>query len=335
MSKTHTTVNPEPARLNTAKSPVVQVLAEHQKRLDMPDNAFARKYLGFSGSSWNLLKSGKYPADPDKLLARCEGGIRQLEDEQHAASQTGERGAILHTDQITAVLTALRGCTNEPQNRLIYFLAPTGGGKTTCGNLICEIYGTNAMKVEATESWRTSYYSALRALGRALGLKVETFKSRADAEEKIFDALRAWPRVIIIDECEYFGRDTINLVKAILNQTQCRIVMLAIPELAARMEQASWAQSQQTLRRTYARIRLVEISKRDAERFLGQRLPTWMALNGDSSRATELCRQAANRFGHYDTLERIAAEIQEQAPMLPVTLDTVASAVANVESLRR
>ncbi len=114
--------------IKTNEMPVVKRLIELQGT--MPDEKFAR-FLGCSGSSWNRIKTGEYGANPEKMLERCDNALKKIEDKLASTKRLEPSRVIIPTDAMTAGLQALKECAEHPTNRLVLYLAPTGGGKST------------------------------------------------------------------------------------------------------------------------------------------------------------------------------------------------------------
>lgn len=89
----------------------------------------------------------------------------------------------------------------------------------------------------------------LRELGRGLGIGGD-WRSADDAERSIIQALALSPRLIIIDEANYFSRDSLNFLKTILNETKCCLVLLTIPNHLASMAADCRDEFPQLLRRS-------------------------------------------------------------------------------------
>ena len=318
-------------KIDTKNHPAVKALIAHQERLGDTDAAFARRYLRVSAASWSLLKSGNYMAkDPSAMLDRCEAAIGILNDQAEKAGDNS-RGKIIDLPHLKAAVAAVRGCFNEDQNRLVVYLSPSGGGKTTLARKLSDTYPGSAVVIEATETWRKSYFNALASVGEALGLEKKGHPKAM--ESVIIDHLSRSSRVLIIDEGHYCGPEALNMLKAILNKTGARIVLCAIPQLWSRMEESAYEEVMQLRRRTAAKIIVPEVSRSDARAFLNARIPNFSTLSEDKE-AIALVVTAANRFGLYDTLARICAEVRIEADGEPVTLDLIKAAISRVEALR-
>lgn len=325
--------------IDLKEHPAVKALAAHQARVSETDVGFARRYLGLSASTWGLIKNGKYAAmvkDPDKILEACEAALRVLDDAQDRSQFAGESARILQFDHVAATLAAVKGCYGKPQNRFVVFLAPTGGGKTTVSRAIQENYLSAAIRVEASESWRKSYFAAAVTIARAAGY-TESYpvtQGPAKVEADLMSIFGVEGRVLVIDEGHYCGPAALNLLKFLLNRTTCRIVLVAIPELWERMEKAAYKEVEQLRRRTAAKIILATLTPADVKKFLTARLPGFADLGDETKEVVNLCCTAANKFGYFDTLDRICTEFATEAGGRPASLELVKAALKRVEALR-
>jgi hypothetical protein len=268
---TDTSAEPGSATLYTpGQKDVLQQLRALQQQLGLTDAAFVREHLTVSATVWSRLNSGTYPADATSALVRLETNLRQLRVKlAKNAKLTGGR-LFHHFAQQKAVIEAVTTCKLKPAddpNRFVGYLAPTGGGKTALGRELKVMH--DGIYVEARESWRKSYFAALVDIGAAAECDMtEMSKGERFAEAEVLRRFCSNRRVLIIDEGEYFGPRTINLVKMLLNQTPTVVVLLAIPELFDRWQRASWQEARQINRRAEAIVELELITPAEVETFL-------------------------------------------------------------------
>lgn len=315
-----------------AQHPVVSRLIELQGTAS--DAQFAKRWLTCSASSWSRIKAGSYhAADPARMADKLEGSLAALEDAR--ASGAGSIDDIVPLRLIRQGIAAVKRAFGEPRDRLVVVLAATGGGKTTLARAISETYHGRVISAEASETWRSSYLAATHALMRAAGIRDLPHSTRL-AEVALIDHLRAAPRLIVIDEAHYFGPATINLVKAILNQTSSAVVLLAIPALWERTKQAAWDEAEQLRSRTCALVRAEEVDQHDIDSYLRHRLNgSWTSLpDSDRSSAISLVGATANRFGRLATVARVAAELEVEIGDRAATTSDIDAAINTVKLLR-
>lgn len=318
-------------KIDTKNHPTVKALIEHRQRLGLSDTAIARR-IGISKATWSQLQSGTYPAqDPAPMLDRCEAALQILNDEAER-SGTGDK-TIVELSHVKAAVAGVKGCYGAPQNRLVIFLADTGGGKTTLTRKLQQSYRAAFAAVEASETWRDSYFNAGCEIADAIGL-TDTFTNPRKMEAAVLEELIMRPRIIGIDEGHYCGPQALNFIKLILNKTTSRVVILSMPQLWARMEQKAFEEVRQLRRRTHAKIVVDKIEPSDARRFLAARLPGYQAKGEEEKEIVTACIAAANKFGLYDTLNCICEEVEAEARGEAATIDLVEAAIKRVEALR-
>jgi len=316
--------------------PVVARLKELQGRVS--NQRFADRWLSCTVSSWGRIRDGKYhAADAGRMLEKLEVDLAALE-RHHAAESATTADDIAGTSLILLGMAAVDRAWNEPRDRLVAVLSPTGGGKTTFVRAL-EMKHPGILKVEASETWRSSYLAACHAFLREMGFTALPSGARA-AEAMLLQALRESPKLIAVDEAHYFGPATINLIKAILNQSASTVVLLTIPELWERMKRSAWEESQQLRSRTCAVVVISELSEGDVAMVFSRRMSA--ALKASKRPAGELremvraIQMEANRFGLMATVSRICAEIaadlDEEEGLTP---EGVLKACGVVAALRR
>jgi len=313
--------------------PVVERLLEHQTKRGLNDTTFAQT-IAISTSTWSRLKDGTYPLKDDTRISdKLLTAVRILDDED-AYGRPSAAIPLINTSAIRMVADAVKVALRQERNRLVVYLARTGGGKTAgVARKIEETYPRRAVRAEACETWRNSYFAAARDLAKASGVK-EELSGAAHAQRALIEHLNRERPIIVIDEAHYFGARTLNLVKAVLNQTPCVVVLLAIPSLWRSMERSSWEEAEQLRCRTVAKIEASEIKTSDAASFIRELVPQAEKMDGFSA-CVEKCRSAANRFGLYDTLARICSEVRLELDGGKPTADVFECAIANVEALRK
>lgn len=314
--------------------PVVARLIELQG--GMSNQRFADRWLSCTVSSWGRILDGKYHAkDASHMLAKLESDLAALE-KAHARDVATASADIVGVSLIRQGMMAVERAYGESRDRLVAVLAPTGGGKTTFARaLVAKNQGTIA--VEASETWRSSYLAACHGLLSALGHTGLPAGTRA-AERLLLDTLHRAPKLIVIDEAHYFGPATINLVKAILNQSASTVVMLSIPELWERMKRRAWEESEQLRSRTCAVVAIDQLSARDVGLLVGARLDTQLRASavseGEAGDIVRAIRAEANRFGLLATVTRICAELVSD-PEARISAESVLKACGLVAALRR
>lgn len=316
--------------------PVVARLIELQGKTS--DQKFAARWLTCTVSSWSRIRSGKYHAkDAGRMLEKLETDLAALE-RHHAVERATVASDIVGVSLITMGMRAVDRAFAEVRDRMVAILAPTGGGKTTFRRAL-KMKHKGLLEVEASETWRSSYLAACHAF--LLGLGVTTLPAGTRAAERVLlETLKADPKLIVIDEAHYFGPATINLIKAILNQTTCTVVMLSIPDLWARMKRNAWQESEQLRSRTCAIVEVKDLSTQDVAMVFARRLEGALRAGqvgkDEAEEMVAAIRGEANRFGLMATVARILAEIEaDTAEGERLTPELVLKACGTVAALRR
>lgn len=309
---------------------VINELKRIQEDSGLSDGKFASQHLTIHGSTWLRIKDGTYGADPNGALLKLEGNLRMLRIERAQGSKlTG--GGTFHRltcqqQAIDAVTTAKLKPAHDP-DRLVVYLAETGGGKSALGRQLKLMH--DGVLVEARESWRDSYFAALSSIALAAGVSEDELNGgKYRAECALLKKLKANRRVLIIDEGEYFGPRTINLVKLLLNQTESVVVVLAIPAMFQRWQLRSWEESRQLNRRAHAVINANLVLPDEVKLFLSARC----TLGAAAGEVCAMIARAANEFGRYDTVTRIMAELAEVAPLGAITPEAAEQAIRTMKS---
>lgn len=311
--------------------PVVSRLIEIQG--SQSDKAFAEG-LTVSETVWFRIKKGEYQAsDHSRVLKKLTWDLSNITD---AETLTGsiKRGRILSLSFITDARDALNMAFAEERNRIVIVLADTGGGKTSIAKAIERDFSSRTAMVEATETWRKSYLAGTQDISRACGIPEPANNMRV-AQNDLIAELKRQPRIIIIDEGNYFGTACLNLVKTVVNQTSSIVVILAMPLLWKTITKKSNQEARQLRNRAAAILEFTRVKKSDVARALEETVPNWSTLNGSASAATAAITEAANSFGLWNTVFSIASFVAEEAGTGDLTLNIVESAIADVQKLRK
>jgi len=310
---------------------VLTQLNDLKESIGLSDGAFVRKFLTVSSTAWSRINSGKYGADGADMFGKLAVNLRQLRIKlAQDAKLTGARKFHAFAQQ-QAVVDAVTTCLLKPaddQNRFVAYLAGTGGGKTALGRELKVMH--DGIYVEARESWRRGYFAALVDIGRAAGCEMgELLKGERFAEAAVLARFSANRRVLIIDEAEYFGPRTMNLLKLLLNQTPTVVVVLTLPELFARLRLYAAAEFGQLVRRAEAIVELTLVTPDEVTALLVERV----AVNAEGKQIAGMIARNANEFGNYDLVDRVVKQLASEAGEDAVTLDDVTQAIRCVKRL--
>jgi len=312
--------------------PVVSRLIEIQGKES--DKAFATAKLSVSETVWYRIKNGKYQADDHtRVLRKLTADLSGITDDE-ALTGSIKRKRILALSYVTEARDALNMAFAEERNRIVIVLADTGGGKTTIAKSIERDFSSRTAMVEATETWRNSYLAGIQDISRACGIPEPKNNTRL-AQDELITELKKSPRIIIIDEGNYFGAACLNLVKSIVNQTRSIVVILAMPKLWKTITYARNEEARQLRNRAAAILEFNKVKLADVRLAMKAAVPNWSSLNGSSEAAAKAITQAANAFGLWNTVFSVADFIVQEAGNGTLTLDIVQKAADDVQKLRR
>lgn len=294
----------------------IQTLQEIQTAEGLSDQDFARRYLSVSATTWYRIKNGTYAANAEHANAKLANNLRNLQVELARRKKQLAGRTFIRLPHLLPVFDAVqvaRMCKDE--HRLVIFKAPTGGGKTMLLKQIRIDY--DGVLVEAKESWRNQYLAAIRDIAKAADINLGNQTSKWSAETSLLAGMQQrGRRVLCIDEGEYFGPNSINLIKLILNQTEWVVVLAAIPVMFDRWNRKSWEESVQLRRRTVLSHTSEIVTPTDVAEFAKDQVKL-------SKQSQAIIAKAANEFGLLDTIRRILDELQESETLTP-TEDEVA-----------
>lgn len=302
----------------------------HLKKLqgNVSDNVFA-KQLQVSGTTWLRVKNTTYQGNHQTVWKKLQTDLQRLIANEEMRRE--ELGEILEFSYCKDVALAIDCAKGEERNRLVVYLSPTGGGKSILAEYLTRKFPT-AIRVEATETWRKSYYAPIAKISQAIGIDAVHWSS-IGAESELLTKLNENPRIIIIDEGVYFSPASLNLLKAILNHTDCIIVILSLPVLWERMKKKNWEETEQLRNRLIGIIEAKKLALKDVRLAAKSTLPNWTTLGPDQTRAETLLQQAANTFGLWNTIYPALRDLAEQATQT-ITLDQVEQAISDIQTLR-
>lgn len=312
--------------------PVVSRLLEIQGKES--DKTFATAKLSVSETVWYRIKNGKYQADDhSRVLRKITADLSGIIDSE-ALTGSIKRKRILPLSYVTEARDALNMAFAEERNRIVIVLADTGGGKTTIAKSIERDFSSRTSMVEATETWRNSYLAGIQDISRSCGIPEPKNNTRV-AQDDLITELKKNPRIIIIDEGNYFGAACLNLVKTIVNQTPSIVVILAMPKLWKTITFARNEEARQLRNRAAAILEFNKVKLADVRLAMKSAVPHWSSLNGSAEAAAKTVTEAANAFGLWNTVFSVADFIVQEAGNGTLTLDIVQKAADDVQKLRR
>jgi DNA transposition AAA+ family ATPase len=312
--------------------PVVSRLIELQGTES--NKAFSDKHLGVSETVWYRIKEGKYQAeDHSRVLRKLTGDLSGILDNQQITGSIKKK-RIIPLSYVTDARDALNMAFSEERNRLVIVLADTGGGKTTIAKSIERDFSSRTAKIEAAETWRKSYLAGVQDISRACGID-EPKENTRRAQFDLIARLQEKPRILVIDEANCLGPACLNLIKTIINETTCIVVILAMPKLWKIITTNANQEARQLRNRAAAILEITKVKTADVRMALEDSLPNWSTLNGSASAAVNAVTEAANTFGLWNTVFSVVTFISQEAGTGALTLDIVQQAATDVQKLRK
>lgn len=306
----------------------IEELKRFEELRGIPSERFAREKLKISGGTWSQIKAGKYTLEPGtKVVENIEQALEILREDAAQPEWKKHDWPIVQTAPLRAGLTGFKDCLNDTQNRLFIYLAPQGGGKTTFRNFLKGEFKDSCISADATEPWKNSYMATLVCVCDAAGLGSGYYQPIA-AQNALLDRLRKKVRVLVIDEAHYLGRASINLVLAILNQTNTAVVLLGTPKLWNKMIAGAEEEISQLRRRVKAKMEFSRLTEADIRLVLKSRLA------GFTADMIAPVMASANKFGLFDTVSEICARALQNAKGKTVDLAEIETAIQQLESVR-
>jgi hypothetical protein len=290
---------------------------------------FCRDYCDFGSSKLSKILSALNPDSDRCYFDDIKDPTREMEDLQFlvesiplnrslAASITSQ--SVHDLTQFRAVAKAINECGAKTNpERLVKYLAPTGGGKSMLCAWLNQHKDLKARVVEVREAWKRSYFTVLLDIAAGVGTRIDGETRTAAIEDALIRFLSTKKILLALDEAEFFGPQAINGLKLLLNKTRLTVVLCSIPEAHDRWNRYFPMEADQLARRTHAVVELSAIATKDAAKFFDAK-----TFKDEPAALEYLCAEAS-RFGHYSLLSRVATRLQGVEKN---TLDDVKAAVA-------
>ena len=308
--------NQEPTKPEELKdfAPVVELVKiQHARGLSDADFARVIKFA-YTGSVWGKIRNGTHNGRVSKAVTAVRSALANL---QASEALTAE-GGIIKFDHVKDALAACEIAKASPdEHRLVIVAGVSGSGKTRTLKFLHDKFGGDYLNAET--DWAHSFMSCVIDFAAGIGLTDE-FKRIRKARAAIMADLKARPRLICIDEANYFCPDGLNLIKAICNSTQCWVAIGTLPNDLRRLNSVHNHETRQVIRRAVAIIALPMV---DSDMVLALHKEKWPHV--------QLCDQlnnivnAANKYHRLDTVVRIFEDVD------PDVSGDIALAIKRVE----
>jgi len=283
--------------------PVIELIRlQHQRGLSDADFARSVK-LAYSGSVWGKIKSGKFNGRVPRAVWAVQEALKYI-NEGHVLEAAGDIVVFDHVaDAEAACLLAKH---SEDEHRIVMIAGASGSGKSQTLKFLNGKYGGDML--HAHPSWAASYMSCVSEFAAGIGLSDE-FRSVRKAEHAIVRDLAERPRLICVDEANYFNRDGLNLLKTIANETRSYLAIATLPDDLRRLNATHNHETRQVIRRV---ISIISLPMIDSEMVLSiqARLFPKIVLGSFAPQIVAL----ANKYHRLDTVVRIFNETDMENP---------------------
>jgi hypothetical protein len=290
------------------------LLEESKKEKTVVD--FAKKFLPFGRSLFDQIMDALDEKNAESyfdkiseerrltLMAELENILEEIPGKRIQLSRIHET-KILVTSKIAAIETAVRECAVKPgPERIVLCPAPTGGGKTmTCNYLADKV---SARLVEVRSAWRRSAtgYVPLIDICKAVGVRTGKAPNFVKMQDDLVKFCNDRRIVLCFDEGEHFGKESLNLLKFLLNKTTIVIVLFVVPGEYDKWSDYFPNESGQIARRIHAIVETSVLSPKDVALFFPK------DQFADAAEALALIAREASRFGHFSLVKRVASALE-------------------------
>jgi hypothetical protein len=236
---------------------LIERIERHQEALRLGDDAFARRYKQFLGSSktWtDRLKARKW-ADFGNRLDKWESKLTKMVAEIDGGVDLDvffEKMPIWAYSHSTYQLLA--GARNDRRNA--FLIGPTGVGKTFSMQKLAKVYATRTAFLRLRRGANESMSRVGMALARALSTPVHA--NGYTTIDGVIAHLQGNPVTLLIDDMHEGGVLAMKVVKSILDETKARVICGVYPTAWHQLVNGSteaMSEAQQLLGRTIKPVR--------------------------------------------------------------------------------
>lgn len=287
--------------------------------------------LGSTKTFQRVLKADLEELNIDKQLAAYRSVWELIQEELPKHS---EEVVLESLDTVAKSRLAYLEARNAAGNtRFVLIEGDTGCGKTTALQALMSKYKGAGVLIECSAAWRDRPSALLYDLAVALGGGKDSTLSQPARLREVLALLGKASRLVCIDEGHEMGPKCLNTLRTLINQSQSVFVVAALNTLWERLEKKdAYAEAKQLIgNRLQRRVKLHRVSSTDARRLIQS--ITRMAgdpleKTGDLAQAAALVLAHAGKHGNMKFVKRVATTARERSEGETITLDHIASAIA-------
>jgi type II secretory pathway predicted ATPase ExeA len=321
---------------------IAQQIHDWQQREGLSDNELL-KQCGLLGST-KTYRRILNPTDDLSVGIDIERQLHAYQQqllviETRAAAGAGAEDDYDDLDHVVRARLAVTEAMGEKgNNRLVIIEGPSGAGKSTIRRCLIQRWPNIAVPVDADETWRESLTAMLSTLLIEVGPidrngstrnrdEVLIPPSAIDQKRKLFAALSAKRRILLIDEAHHMGVRTLNMVKSILNETPTIVVFLAIGTLLKRLEQNAYEEARQLTRnRLCERVTLSAPDAKETLSFLQRRGVKFADAGEAKNCAAKLAEESRTR-GNWNFVNLVARKARKASMKSPIDTEQFVEAL--------
>lgn len=339
-------VYPDKAIALIGKIGAIQDALRDQKALGKSwSNAeFCSGTKSVAANSWFQLRALSYPwpktASPGTaLLERLEQLLEHAETWKRTVANEALRNAskaavqgFIEFPEYTELKTAIESCqlkvASQSEERLVIVIGDTRSGKTTLKRKLLE-EGIATWAVQATPSWKGSYFEMLSALYTAIFKSPPPFRKSAEIEREVLTSLRQQTGCLFIEELRLLSPQGTAFLRILLNETTCTLVLMMTPQDYRRMRYSTGSDLSDRAQLIGRTEWVVTVAPPTPEVVKAFAPDLWAHARTDDDRLQIIARDAA-ALGSKSCIARVTKilrAVREKAGRLP-TLDDAKNALA-------